>query len=222
MRLFFHAAFIFISCLIRHSFGSYDYKTKVDPECYLEVHYQYYNYDYYYENFYDYYVLPYCQYKLDYHYITTPKVVTEWPYDVRVYCWRSRSDCHHPASTPFPGVNFKELKAKYNRKWWEYPCFYYTEDALMSVTDDTFLYSTFKCERNWYYWMNNSWWERGFGFNYTLRQHFYFPVEMSEQPKGLKDFFEQRNFTGWIAGVRHQLRVLYALLTSELKQGLHS
>ena len=87
-----------------------------------------------------------------FYYNHSPSSTTDWPNDdSKVYCWPTSDDCHHAASTPFPRVNWKQLNTKYKNNWqsgpwWEYPCFYYSEEALLSLSANDSDTLQFKCE----------------------------------------------------------------------------
>ena len=136
------------------------------------------------------------------------ETTTVWPYEAKFYCWTSPLDCHHPASTPFPGVDWKRLNTKYKNRpwqsWWEYPCFYYSEEALMSLQGDTDnQYLTFTCagdrEDESFAWINGTLyyrhkltaWDQSGEISNNL-------VAKWDQPMHLEAFFERNNLSGSI------------------------
>ncbi len=144
-------------------------------------------------------------YDHDYGY-TTPRITTYWPYDYKVYCWTSFNDCRHPASTPFPGVSWKQLNSKYSnrpfQRWW-YPCFYYSEEALLSLSlEDPSASLTVKCdelEGARVTWINGTWFSMSPALNWSTGERIddYDLFERNPQPSKLADFAEKNNFTGF-------------------------
>ena len=171
-------SYIITLCFFHLAAGSYDY------------------YDYYYANY-------------GYLYKSHPSDVdngqkvsvetTLWPYDYRQYCWTSMYDCHHPASTPFPGVNWKYLNARFHNSykthdpWFKYPCFYYTEEALLTVLDETSTFAVFECDGRMFDRSNGTWLSRSVIDRWGTGDTF---IELWNQPTQLSHFFHENNFTG--------------------------
>ena len=195
-------------------------QRQIDPDCKVPVTQKP---DYDYEEKYDY---DYEDYDYDYDYnltwfhcntgveqtpqpTTTEEVTTDWPYDYRFYCWTSFYDCHHPASTPFPGVNWKYLNTKYGNQpfrsparepWWQYRCFYYTEEALTSLLQpDLAAVSYVTCaadeEDMIYALINGTWFEKFPNYDSNPESD-YNLFQLEKQPSKLEDFFGENNFTG--------------------------
>ena len=70
-------------------------------------------------------------------------------FDYDYICFEEK--CYNPTAEPFPGVSWRELKSRWN-SWWDYPCLYYTEEALLSMTLDHLEYTKMYCEEDLYYW----------------------------------------------------------------------
>ncbi len=141
-----------------------------------------------------------------YYYYNYPRNTTYWPYEYKIYCWPTFDECHHPASTPFPDVNWKQLNTKYKNKWqsgpwWEYPCFYYSEEALLSLSANDSATLQFKCSddkrRGMFLWHNRTWLQRRPQSNWPGGEDDYYEFnQIPTQPSQMKSFFERNNFTG--------------------------
>ncbi len=91
----------------------------------------------------------------DHYYDYVPYVLPEgWPFSggpdyTCFYYYFYKASCYPNNATAFPGVSWKQLDDKW-RNWWHYPCFYYTEEALLAATDNTLTNATFSCEGHSY------------------------------------------------------------------------
>ncbi len=73
--------------------------------------------------------------------------------------------CFPDNATALPGVLWKQIEDNW-ANWWEYPCFYYTEQALLSVTDENIDQYTFLCEGD-YFWFQNGIWYKNRHWNFA-------------------------------------------------------
>ena len=65
------------------------------------------------------------------------------------YYYYYKASCYPNNATAFPGVSWKQLDEKW-RTWWDYPCFYYTEEALLAASENTLTNATFSCDGHSY------------------------------------------------------------------------
>ncbi len=71
--------------------------------------------------------------------------------------YKTELECYPDNATVVPGASWRDVKQKWGGPWWDYPCFYYTEQALLSLTDDTFNNTSFMCQGHKYFWRDNDW-----------------------------------------------------------------
>ncbi len=69
----------------------------------------------------------------------------------------TQESCTERGSTPFPGVSWDRLHYRWDQ-WWHYPCVFYSEQAVRSKTDDSFVYEDFYCQDYHYYWDQDYFW----------------------------------------------------------------
>ncbi len=123
--------------------------------------------------------------------------------------------CYPRNATAMPGVPWTQIKQQWG-SWWEYPCFYYSEVALMSVTDRTADDIAFICEGNLYWLLDNHWkvyydfyyyWEDSFfHLQYSYSSDYYDYSHYYYENKGdlsiqLEEFFNRHANTGECPGL---------------------
>ena len=133
--------------------------------------------------------------------VSSSSTTTTYPSPLKVNeydQWRKDCrSCYRDSEEPFPGITWGELKEEWG-VWWEYPCLYYTEEALLSVTEANFLYTTLLCEGHQYWWSNGKWYWYEAQFDYSMyRQLFHFyRKELKGAQDQIKHFFSLRDNQG--------------------------
>ncbi len=103
--------------------------------------------------------------------------------------------CFETDATAFPGVSWQQVKQNWDT-WWDYPCFYYTEEALLSVTDPS--YRSILCEGQTHWYSGCNWYFReAIVENYSLQEYLdVYREDMYLEGAGsnLQQFFKNHNY----------------------------
>ncbi len=102
-------------------------------------------------------------------------------------CLRYFQGCEHVGVTPPGGVAWRSIYDRW-RHWWHYPCVYYTEQALQSLTNDSFVYERLYCQGNLYYWQDDYWWVHIEGKTQ--------PIIQEEWKTGMESFLRKHDHEG--------------------------
>ncbi len=111
------------------------------------------NIDYYYD-----YIPYYVDVDLYGRPLVTPKPIDYYDYECQYWFYPYAYYCQeHVGITPFPGLSWELLEQRWNGRWWDYPCVYYTEQALLFAQSDVTDLEPFYCGDNLYELTNGTW-----------------------------------------------------------------